>query len=62
MSVRSPSSRFAIARFTASSRVPVVQDNVLNIEKLKQLTGFEAKVSIAEGIHRETERIREELK
>lgn len=45
-----------------ASDVPVVQDNVLNIAKLKRLTGFAAAVSIAEGIRRETERIREELK
>ena len=45
-----------------ASDVPVVQDNVLNIAKLKRLTGFAAAVSIAEGIRRETGRIREELK
>ena len=45
-----------------TSDVPVVQDNVLNITKLKRLTGFAAQVSITEGIRRETVRIREELK
>ena len=45
-----------------ASDVPVVQDNVLNIAKLKRLTGFAAAISITEGIRRETGRIREELK
>ena len=53
-------SRLEIMRMV--SDVPVVQDNVLNIAKLKRLTGFAAQVSITEGIRRETERIREELK
>lgn len=44
------------------SDVYVVPKNVLDITKLKKLTGFETTVSLEEGIHREVYRIKEELK
>ncbi|MCR5228510.1 MAG: NAD-dependent epimerase/dehydratase family protein [Solobacterium sp.] len=43
------------------SSVHVVQAIVLNIDKLKSLTGYEPKVSFEEGVRLETERIRKEL-
>ncbi|MBQ9327060.1 MAG: NAD-dependent epimerase/dehydratase family protein [Solobacterium sp.] len=45
-----------------NSDVPVVQSIVLDISKLKNITGVLPKVSLREGIHLETERIRKELK
>ena len=44
-----------------TSDVPVVQSIVLNIEKLKNLTGYEPEVSLPEGIARETARIKKEI-
>lgn len=41
--------------------VPVVQSIVLNIDKLKKLTGYEPEVSLQEGITLETARIRKEI-
>ena len=41
--------------------VPVVQSIVLNIDKLKRLTGYEPEVSLQEGIVLETERIKKEI-
>ena len=41
--------------------MPVVQSIVLNIEKLKTITGFEPGVSLREGIALETARIKKEL-
>lgn len=43
------------------SDVPIVESIVLDITKLKQLTGFEPKVSLSEGIRKEIQRIQEEL-
>jgi UDP-glucose 4-epimerase len=42
--------------------VPVVESTLLNIHKLKQLTGFEPEVSFHEGVRLEVERIKEEIK
>lgn len=44
-----------------TSDVPVVQSIVLNIDKLKKLTGYEPEVSLQEGILRETARIKKEI-
>ena len=44
-----------------SSEVPTIQSIVLNISKLKNLTGYAPTVSLEEGIQKETERIRKEL-
>ncbi|MEE3486659.1 MAG: NAD-dependent epimerase/dehydratase family protein [Bulleidia sp.] len=44
-----------------SADVPVVESIVLDISKLKQLTGYEPSVSMEEGIRLEDERIRKEL-
>ena len=44
------------------SDVYVVAKNVLDITKLKKLTGFKTTISLEEGIHREVYRIKEELK
>ena len=41
--------------------MPVVQSIVLNIEKLKTITGFEPGVSLKEGVALETARIKKEL-
>lgn len=41
--------------------VPTVQSVVLNIGRLKEMTGFEPEVSLREGIAMETSRIRKEL-
>lgn len=46
---------------TIPSDVPIVESIVLDITKLKQLTGFEPKVSLSEGIRKEIQRIQEEL-
>ncbi|MEF9892000.1 MAG: NAD-dependent epimerase/dehydratase family protein [Anaerorhabdus sp.] len=46
---------------TIPSDVPIVESIVLDITKLKQLTGFEPKVSLSEGIKKEIQRIQEEL-
>ena len=43
-----------------ASEMPVVQSIVLNIEKLKRLTGYEPAVSLREGIAEETLRIKKE--
>ena len=40
------------------SEAPVISSIVLDIDKLKTLTGFEVKVSFEEGVKREVERIR----
>ena len=44
------------------SDVYVVEKNVLDISKLKALTGFEPSITLEEGIHREVYRIKEDLK
>ena len=44
-----------------SSDVPTIQSIVLDISKLKQLTGYQPTVSLETGIQEETERIRKEL-
>lgn len=44
-----------------TSDVPVVQSIVLNIDKLKKLTGYKPEVSLQEGILRETARIKKEI-
>ena len=44
----------------ASSQVPVVEAIVLDIGKLKRLTGYEPTVSLNEGIRLETQRIEKE--
>lgn len=44
------------------SDVFVVEHSVLDITKLEELTGYKPCVSLDEGIHRETYRIKEELK
>ena len=44
-----------------TSDVPVVQSIVLNIDKLKNLTGYEPEVSLQEGIALETARIKKEI-
>ncbi len=41
--------------------VPVVESTLLNIDKLKQLTGFEPEVSFHEGVRLEVERVKEEI-
>lgn len=41
--------------------VPVVESTLLNIDKLKQLTGFEPEVSFREGVRLEVERVKEEI-
>lgn len=46
---------------TIPSDVPIVESIVLDITKLKQLTGFEPKVILSEGIRKEIQRIQEEL-
>ena len=43
-----------------ASEMPVVQSIVLNIDKLKRLTGYEPVVSLREGIAEETLRIKKE--
>ncbi len=43
-----------------ASEMPVVQSIVLNIDKLKRLTGYEPAVSLREGIAEETLRIKKE--
>ena len=43
------------------AEVPTVQSIVLNIEKANALCGYVPEVSLAEGIRRETARIREEM-
>lgn len=43
------------------SEVALVDSIVLDITKLKKLTGFETKVSLSEGIKKEINRIQEEL-
>ncbi|MBR2677353.1 MAG: NAD-dependent epimerase/dehydratase family protein [Solobacterium sp.] len=45
-----------------SSDAPTIQSIVLDITKLKELTGYVPEVSLKEGIQAETERIRKELK
>ena len=50
----------AIEIHHVNSEVPVVDQIVLNIEKLKKLTGFEIETSIQEGIKKEVIRIRDE--
>ena len=45
-----------------SSDVPTIQSIVLDISKLKELTGYQPAVTLREGIQKETERIRKELK
>ncbi len=45
-----------------SSDVPTIQSIVLDISKLKGLTGYQPVVTLREGIKKETERIRKELK
>lgn len=47
---------------TIPSDVPIVESIVLDISKLKKLTGFDIKVSLNEGIKKEINRIQEELK
>lgn len=44
------------------SDVPIVDSIILDISKLKRMTGFNIQVSLAEGIKKEVERIQEELK
>lgn len=46
---------------SCASDIPIVESIVLDITKLKQLTGFEHKVTLNEGIKREIIRIQEEL-
>ena len=43
-----------------NSEVPVVDQIVLNIEKLKRLTGFTIQTTIQEGIAKEIKRIKKE--
>ena len=43
-----------------NSEVPVVDQIVLNIEKLKRLTGFTIQTTIQEGIVKEIKRIKKE--
>lgn len=43
------------------SEVPVVGSTVLNIEKLKELTGFVPEVSFHEGVRLEVERVKKEI-
>ena len=50
----------AIEIHHVNSEVPVVDQIVLNIEKLKSLTGFEIETSIQAGIKKEVIRIRDE--
>ena len=47
---------------TKETAVPMVQSIVLNIDRLKQYTGFEPSVSLREGIALETARIKKEMK
>lgn len=44
------------------SDVPIVESIILDITKLKELTDFDIQVSLQEGIQKEVERIKEELK
>ena len=44
-----------------SAEAPTIQSIVLDIAKLKELTGYEPEVKLKEGIQEETERIRKEL-
>ena len=44
-----------------ASEVPLVESIVLDISKLKQLTGFQTEISFAKGVRLETERIKKEM-
>ena len=50
----------AIEVHHVNSEVPVVDQIVLNIEKLKRLTGFTIQTSLQDGIQKEIERIKNE--